>query len=132
MDVRPLELRAADGFTLHATLYDASSTNVTFVAGAMGVKRRYYDAFARFMTERGRSVVTIDYRGIGDSRPRTLRGFDATMADWGRFDIDAALAWIAGELRPASLTYVGHSAGGQLAALAPHADRVAAGYFASL
>jgi predicted alpha/beta hydrolase len=124
MDVRSIELRAADGHTLAATLYDAGSHDALLVASAMGVKRRYYDAFARTVSERGRSVLTFDYRGIGDSRPRSLRGVAATMQEWGTLDIPAAIDWISRELRPESFAYLGHSAGGQLAGLAPNIDRV--------
>ncbi len=124
MDVRTLEIRAEDGFTLRGTLYDAQSRDALVIASAMGVKRRFYDAFARHVADRGRSVVTFDYRGIGDSRPRSLRGFDAALDQWGRLDAAAAIDWIARQLAPASLTYLGHSAGGQVSALAPNADRV--------
>lgn len=124
MDVRSIELRAADGRSLAATVYDAGAPDALLIASAMGVKRRYYDAFARFVAERGRNVVTLDYRGIGDSRPRSLRGYEATMHDWATLDIPAAIDWIARELRPGSFAYLGHSAGGQLAGLAPNIDRV--------
>jgi predicted alpha/beta hydrolase len=124
MDVRSIELRAADGGALAATVYDAGASDALLIASAMGVKRRYYDAFARYVAERGRNVVTLDYRGIGDSRPRSLRGFDATMHDWGTLDIPAAIDWIARELRPRSFAYLGHSAGGQLAGLAPNIECV--------
>jgi predicted alpha/beta hydrolase len=117
-------IRTADGVSLHATLYDAHGDRAMLIASAMGVKRRYYDAFAQHAAARGISVVTFDYRGIGESRPKSLRGFDASMLDWGRADIPAAIDWIRRELRPQSLAYLGHSAGGQLAGLAPNADAV--------
>jgi predicted alpha/beta hydrolase len=124
MEVRSIAIPAADGYTLTGTLYDANASSALLVAPAMGVRRRFYDAFARHVAERGRSVVTIDYRGIGDSRPPSLRRFRGTMSDWGTLDIPAALDWIGRELRPASLAYAGHSAGGQLVGLAPNADRI--------
>lgn len=117
-------IRTADGVSLHATLHDAHSDRALLVASAMGVKRRYYDAFAQHAAAQGISVVTFDYRGIGDSRPASLRGYEASMLDWGRADIPAAIDWIQRELRPRSLYYLGHSAGGQLAGLAPNADAV--------
>jgi predicted alpha/beta hydrolase len=124
MTPRDIEIRTVDGFVLRGTLYEGGSDEAMLVASAMGVKRRYYDAFARFAAARGISVVTFDYRGIGDSRPRSLRGFDATMDQWGQLDIAAAIEWISRELRPSSLLYVGHSAGGQVAGLAPNIQRV--------
>jgi predicted alpha/beta hydrolase len=123
MDVRSIELRTADGVVLAGTHYDAGARDALLIASAMGVKRRYYDAFARYMGERGWDVVTFDYRGIGDSAPRSLRGFEASMHDWGALDIAAAIDWITRELRPARFAYLGHSAGGQLAGLAPNIGR---------
>lgn len=119
-----MELRTADGFTLHATLYDARSGRAAIIASAMGVKRRYYDPFAQYLAQNGISALTFDYRGIGDSRPKSLRGFEATMSDWAVHDLAAAIDFVARELRPKSLLLVGHSAGGQLVGLTPNADRI--------
>lgn len=124
MEVRSIPIAAADGYPLTGTFYDANASDALLVAPAMGVRRRFYDAFARYVAERGRSVVTIDYRGIGDSRPASLRSFRGSMSDWGRLDIPAALDWITRELKPTSLAYSGHSAGGQLVGLAPNASRI--------
>lgn len=119
-----MHIRTADGVSLGATLYDANGDRAMLVASAMGVKRRYYDAFAQHAAARGISVVTFDYRGIGESRPASLRGYAATMEQWGRLDVAAVIEWIRRELRPRELSYTGHSAGGQLAGLAPNADAV--------
>ena len=119
-----VEIKALDGFPLHATLYDANSDRAMVVASAMGVKRRYYDAFAQHLAKSGTSVVTFDYRGIGDSRPRSLRGFEGSMLDWGRYDIPGVIEWIVREVRPKSLAYTGHSCGGQLAGAAPNISAV--------
>ncbi|HEV7768903.1 MAG TPA: alpha/beta fold hydrolase [Thermoanaerobaculia bacterium] len=124
MHIREVTLQTSDGLTLRGTHYDASSDSVLLIASALGVKRRYYDAFAQRIAESGRSVVTFDYRGIGDSRPKSLRSFDGTMEEWGRLDITAAIEWVSSELRPKTLAYVGHSCGGQLLGLAPNAPRV--------
>ncbi|HUP59233.1 MAG TPA: alpha/beta fold hydrolase [Thermoanaerobaculia bacterium] len=118
------EIRAADDYPLHASLYDANSDRALIVASAMGVKRRYYEPFAQFFAQNGITTLTFDYRGIGDSRPRSLRSFGRTLTEWGTLDIPAAIEWVARELKPKSLAYAGHSAGGQLAGLAHNIDRV--------
>ena len=120
---RNIEIHATDGYTLRGTAYEGGERAIV-VAAAMGVKRRFYDAFAQYAAERGFSVLTFDYRGIGESRPPSLRGFPATMADWGRLDLPAAISFALDELRPKSLSLVGHSCGGQIAALAPNVGRV--------
>jgi len=117
-----MQFAAADGFTLHGTLYEGGADAI-LIASALGVKRRYYDAFAQSAVRRGYSVLTFDYRGIGESRPKSLRGFDATMHDWGVLDIAAAID-VMRERAPRSLTLVGHSAGGQLPGLAENIGAV--------
>jgi len=122
------ELRAADEYRLAATLYrpQAAALAVVVIACATGVRRSYYDNFARALADQGLAVLTFDYRGIGDSRPAKLAGFTARMQDWGALDLDAALIK-ASELFPAApLQVVGHSAGGQLIGLCEHADRITA------
>lgn len=110
--------------TLRGSLHRARGDHALIINSAMGVKRRYYDAFARYAAERGISVVTYDYRGIGDSRPPSLRGFPATMTAWGTRDIPAVIAWTRRELQPRTISMIGHSAGGQLVGLAPNAGEI--------
>jgi len=119
MNDRTVHFPADDGYELTGTLYDAGAQRTLLIASAMGVKRRYYDAFARFIAERGLNVLTFDYRGIGDSRPASLRGFEGSLLDWGRLDLAAAIDFISGPL-----SYLGHSVGGQIAGLAPNVHRV--------
>lgn len=117
-----ITLRAEDGYPLEATLYDGGGEAMV-IAGAMGVPRRYYDAFAREAAARGHRVLTFDYRGVGGSRPRSLRGFRGTLGEWGRLDLTAAIEYLRAT-NPASITLLGHSVGGQIAGLAPNAGAV--------
>ena len=117
----------SDGQHLGVTVFGERDRPTIVIASAMGVRRRYYAAFAGFAFAQGFTVVTFDYRGIGGSRPRSLRGFPAKLADWGEIDLDAVLRWAIRDLAPASLTLVGHSVGGQIAGLADslaHVDRL--------
>lgn len=124
-----VHLRAADGYRLAGTHYPGRGKDAVVVAGATGVKRSFYDAFARHLQAKGFAVVTVDYRGIGGSRPATLARFQATMRQWGELDLDAALDWTLRELEPDRLFVVGHSVGGQLLGHASRADEVAAAFF---
>ncbi|MEA3137511.1 MAG: hypothetical protein QOC71_1792 [Thermoplasmata archaeon] len=128
-DPRVLRLKASDGYPLEASLFRGKGPDAVVVAGATGVKRSFYDAFARALAAKGFSVVTLDYRGVGGSRPKRLKGFHATMRQWGELDLDAALQWALRELEPDRLLVVGHSVGGQLLGHASAADEVAAAYF---
>jgi predicted alpha/beta hydrolase len=128
--MRPTALRiaAADGYSLGATLFapDTPNGRVVAVNAAMGVKRGFYAPFALYLAERGFTVVSYDYRGIGDSRPPRLRGFGARTQDWGERDFAGVLHWVAAQFPAARVLAVGHSIGGQIVPLAPNADRVAA------
>ena len=120
-----VKLRAKDGFELVADWYlAAESRRAVLIAPATAVPRRFYAPLAAALVARGFSVLVPDYRGIGDSRPASLRGFKARMRDWGLFDIDAALIFL--RERKFHIGYIGHSAGGQLLPLADHANDVQA------
>lgn len=124
-----IALRAADGYRLAATHYPGRGDDAVVMAGATGVKRGFYDAFARHLQAKGLTVVTLDYRGVGGSRPvPSLRGFHATMRQWGELDLDAALGWTLREVEPDRLLVAGHSVGGQLLGHASAADEVAAAF----
>lgn len=121
---RDLELGATDGFRLAATVFepeDAARATVV-VAGATGVKRRYYRPFAADLAGRGLRVVTFDYRGIGGSAPASLRGFGADMRDWAEGDVDGVLAAVAARWPEAPALLVGHSFGGQALGLLRNAE----------
>ena len=115
------ERGASEGDPSTALGMTHATDRAVLINSAMGVRRRYYDAFAHFLAANGFNVVTFDYRGVGDSRNGSLRTDDASLRDWGLLDIPAAIDWIHRELRPRTLSVVGHSAGGQLVGLAPNA-----------
>jgi predicted alpha/beta hydrolase len=118
---------AIDGLELAATLYDPAAgpaRRVVIVNSATAVPRAFYRRFAVFLAKHDYSIVTYDYRGIGGSRPASLRGFPATMRDWGLLDMAGALRWVNNRYRPSRLFVIGHSVGGQLMGLLPNAHLV--------
>ncbi|HWP34111.1 MAG TPA: alpha/beta fold hydrolase [Thermodesulfobacteriota bacterium] len=131
-DGEPLHLRipARDRFALAASLYQPQAGTrpdaVVLINPATAVKRGFYDRFARFLADRGFAVVTYDYRGVGESRPTRLRGFAASMHEWGERDLAGVIDWIAARFPESRLLVVGHSAGGQLVGLADNNDRIRA------
>jgi predicted alpha/beta hydrolase len=131
MDPQHLEVRLVDGFRLSATVYQKSNTTrdgnrVVLINSATAVKRAFYEPYACFLAEQGYTVVTFDYRGIGDSRPASLRGFEARLRDWGELDIAGMIDWITAEFKPSRLFVVAHSIGGQLVALAGNNSLISA------
>jgi len=106
---------AMDGLRLAGTLYqcgDRPSARAVIICGAMGIARHHYDAYAKNLCEQGFTIVTFDYRGIGGSRPASLRRFAASMRTWGEQDIAGVIEWALGQLHADKLMVVGHSAGG--------------------
>jgi predicted alpha/beta hydrolase len=115
---------AADGYALAATLFlpRGAKSHAVLINSATAVQRKIYRGFAGYLARRGCAVLTYDYRGIGDSRqksvegynqPRSLVGFKASMSDWAALDVTAAVAWMRERYHPLPLNYVGHSFGGQ-------------------
>lgn len=124
----PRELIAADGYVLGASLYPAQGPvrGRLVVAGATAVPQGFYQRFARFAGERGYEVLTFDYRGIGRSRPPSLKGFRMDLLDWARQDLAAAVDAMADDALP--LYVVGHSYGGHAFGLLPNHRKVAGFY----
>lgn len=120
-------LTTSDNLTLGGTLYAPQKGGDWIVLnGATAVPQQFYKRFAEHMAAKGFSVLTYDYRGMGASKPYTLRGFPARCADWGTKDIAAAIDFVSNTYSPGTLYLIGHSAGGQQAALADRSDKVSA------
>ncbi|HLU06721.1 MAG TPA: alpha/beta fold hydrolase [Woeseiaceae bacterium] len=116
---------AADGYRLATTFYQAGNTDtVVLINSATAVPRRFYQRFARYIQHHGWHVLTYDYRGIGESRPQSLRGFEARMRDWALLDMTAMVEWITSEIAPRRMFVVGHSFGGQTVGMLENAERL--------
>jgi predicted alpha/beta hydrolase len=127
-----ISFQAADGFALVADLTaPAEPRAVVLLAPAMGVPRTFYRSFGAFLAENELAVLALDYRGIGGSKPKTLRGFEATLHGWAELDLEAALAWIAEKYPRLPILWVGHSVGGQLFGLLREPPVTAAIFVAS-
>src|SRR5438477_6895561 len=122
---RDVAFDAEDGFRLAGTLFapagraaGAARGQAVVVNSAMGVPRRYYAPFARFLAASGFHVLTYDYRGIGESRRGPVGEVRARLSDWGEKDFVAALDWASREVGGTRALVVGHSVGGQIVGLA--------------
>ena len=110
-----------DGRGLQGALFVPAATPraAVVLAGATAVPARAYHPLAEALSAAGLAVLTFDYRGIARSQRTAPRLEVATMADWGRFDLEGALSALAARLPTMPLLLVGHSVGGQLLGLAP-------------
>ena len=96
------------------------------VAGATGVPQAFYRRFAEYMATLGYQVITFDYRGIGQSKPPTLKGFEMSYLDWGRVDLAQVIDHFFDQNLP--LFVVGHSYGGHALGLLPNYEKITAFY----
>lgn len=117
---------ALDGYPLGVTQFSAERPRASLViASATGVPQQFYRRFAEHFCAAGFDTFTLDYRGIGASRPKTLRGFSANFMDWS-LDIAAILHHVRQWPRP--IFYVGHSFGGHALGLLPNLEGLSGAY----
>ena len=125
MNTSNLQLQAADGYKLAATHFAATGDQFIVMAGATAVPRGFYKRFAEFAQARGINVITTDYRGIGDSKYGSLKGFEMEYADWSRYDLAAAVDHAAAR---GQVWLVGHSLGGHAIGQLPRPNELQAAY----
>lgn len=111
-----LSITARDGFPLAAELFlpAGKPRGAVLMAGAMGVPRRFYASWARYLALGGLAVLTLDYRGFGDSRRPGSGRTEASLSLWVDADLPASLDALAEHAPRAPLLWCGHSVGGQL------------------
>lgn len=110
------------GRPLAASLYrqSAAPSVAIMIAPATGIKRQFYNSFARYLAGLGFGVITFDNEGIGESLTCPIEKSDASLISWGRHDLPAVLDALQIEFPEASYHLIGHSAGGQLIGLMPN------------
>jgi predicted alpha/beta hydrolase len=110
-----VKVPALDGYELGGTLFemagDSNPTSAVVFAGGGGIPASAYRHFAAFLAASGIPVLTFDFRGIGASRPRKLRGFSASVEDWSEFDCGGAINWMRARHPCAELVGIAHSVG---------------------
>ena len=128
ISAKRIGLQALDGYPLTMFRYCATGQpkgNI-LVGGATGVPQRFYARFAEFAIQQGFNVHTLDYRGIGSSKPETLKGFEMEYLDWAKLDLAAAVDFLKND--PLPLFVVGHSFGGHAIGLLPNHQYIAKVY----
>jgi predicted alpha/beta hydrolase len=118
-----LEVR---GSPLVLTMFEpeGAARAAVIMPSAMGVVQNFYARFAEWLARQGFAVCTFDYRGIGLSKPPTLRGFDVTILDWAREDCAAVIDFVKARFAELPLYWIGHSLGGQLLGLIPNRSQI--------
>jgi len=110
-------IETEDGFKITVLTikpsYSKPKAVIQFLSGTV-TKKEYYLKLATYLTEQNYIVVLFDYRGVGESKPKTLKGFDMSIADWGRYDSVAVTDWIRSKYSTLSIHLIAHSMGGQI------------------
>ena len=118
----PFQETAADGYRLGGFIWRHGVPDptrpVVIINAATSVRCRHYSRFADYLFANGFDVITYDYRGIGESRPASLKGLRASWSDWGGLDFEAMLKRAQREFAGQPIDVVGHSFGGCAVGLA--------------
>ncbi|WP_137136755.1 alpha/beta fold hydrolase [Rhizobium sp. FKY42] len=110
-----IRFEATDGYSLGGFVWrsgEVKNRPFVLITCATSVRCRYYARFAQYLFEHGYDVLTYDYRGIGESRPPSLKDCSADWADWGEKDLEGALRYIRQLSPDARIHAVAHSIGG--------------------
>jgi len=117
--MRTVLVRTTDRYSLMVNCYEPFAKggvehgveHVVIINSGAGIPQTFYGPFSAWLADHGFCVLTYDYRGIGGSRGASIKGFKATIQDWGSKDCAATIAY-ASTIYPAKKLYVlGHSIG---------------------
>ena len=111
--MKGINILTDDNYSLSAYLFELEDSNgkLLLINSATGVKQQIYFSFAQFFSEQGFTVITYDYRGIGQSKPDKMKGFEASMRTWGTKDYRAVTDYIRSNFPNHQKFCLGHSVG---------------------
>jgi predicted alpha/beta hydrolase len=125
MNTQELTIATVDGYRLKASEFIPIESNGIglIINGATGVIRKYYQTFAEFLCTQGFTVLTYDFRGIGESTESENNALKPSMIHWGQQDMDAVLSFFIQRHTKLTIKGIGHSIGGQLLGIMPDNNR---------
>ena len=102
-----------------AHLFEPQNSNkkIILINSATGVKQQLYFKLAQFLSEKGFTVITYDYVGIGLSKRKDLRNCDSSMRTWGAEDYKCITDYIKINFAYFEKFLIGHSVGALLLGL---------------
>jgi predicted alpha/beta hydrolase len=121
-----IALHTSDAAHIGAVFYPAAGAQrIVLIAGATAVPQGFYRRFALALNVRGYHALSFDYRGIGLSKPTSLKGFQANFRDWGERDCAAAFDFAA---QHGAVYLAGHSFGGHAIGMLPQGNQLKAAW----
>ncbi|MEO1487724.1 MAG: alpha/beta fold hydrolase [Bacteroidota bacterium] len=121
--MKEIQITTRDNYNLIGYHFKPEESNkkVVLINPATGVKQRFYFKFANFLSSKGFDVITYDYRGIGLSKNKSLKEFDASMKDWAQKDFGALTEYLNQNFKQHNKILIGHSFGGNSIGMASNA-----------
>lgn len=112
--------KTKDGVSIQQRVFNPMKPNGTaiLIASSIMVDQSRYKTFAQFLVSHGYTVVTFDYRGMGDDPFSPQLRQKATLTKWGLFDLDAAILYLKNQFYGYELVVIGHQISGELLGLA--------------
>jgi len=122
--MQSINILTEDNYSLSAHLFEPEHSNekLLLINSATGVKQQIYFSFAQFFSEQGFTVMTYDYRGIGQSKPEKMKGFEASMRTWGTRDYKAVTDYIKANFPNHQKFCLGHSVGALILGMNPDSE----------
>jgi predicted alpha/beta hydrolase len=119
---------ATDGIALAAHIYEPREKPIfdMLILPGIGVPQRLFRHLGAWLAGEGVRVVTIDYRGIGESTVDRRAVATASLTNWARCDAVGALRFVEETGNGAPIVLLAHSFGGQAVGFSDEFRRVAA------
>ncbi|MBU4538380.1 MAG: alpha/beta hydrolase [Weeksellaceae bacterium] len=111
--MKELLLKISDDSAISVKIFEPEKSNgkLLLINSATGVKQQVYFSFAKYFAENGYVVITYDYSGIGESKPKKMKGFEASMRSWGTEDFKTVTNFIKADYANHRKFCLGHSVG---------------------
>ncbi|OWR15267.1 alpha/beta fold hydrolase [Chryseobacterium sp. VAUSW3] len=111
--MKELVLQTPDQFPISVKIFEPEipKRKLLVINSATGVRQQVYFSFAKYLATQGFTVITYDYRGIGESKPRKMKGFEASMRIWGTRDFKTITGFIKENYPDYTKFCLGHSVG---------------------
>jgi predicted alpha/beta hydrolase len=125
MQTENLFIPTQDGYRLAGTEFTPVKSNgiALILNGATGVLRNYYQGFASYLCDAGFTVLTFEFRGIGESTSQSETSPQPSMLHWGERDMGDVLTFYTDRHSDKTIKGIGHSIGGQLLGVVPDNNR---------
>ncbi len=125
MRIQAVSISTPDGYTLSASEFTPETSNgvAVILNGATGVLKKYYQSFAEHLCQQGFTILTYEYRGIGNSTQAEKDAPQPSMIHWGQIDMDVVLQYFSNKHPTLTMKGIGHSIGGQLLGMLPNNNR---------